>query len=286
MEQPFYVNAKQYHRIIQRREARENLEQSLKIARGRRPYLHESRHKHAMRRPRGQGGRFLTAAEIAERDQKLAEEQARNIQNGQGGTGSSSSLDGGISLSSGIIDTSISTSYHNRPKNKVNKSIAAAAPLPGNRSTIVNLSFSDNAIPNTHQSLSKNQQPPSYSSQSNNSSNSVQSKTYTDTNNNPNNSSGSSKFGSLQDQQHFLNSQNKSKTQLDTENPLSENDENLDQHGLPDGLVSASSQKVQVDQNVNSNNSMNKDVNNIKNNSTSDTNSNSNGTLNKSDDTH
>ena len=74
-ESPLYVNAKQFHRILKRRVARQRLEEALRLtSKGRKPYLHESRHKHAMRRPRGPGGRFLTADEVAA------------IESGQGGS--------------------------------------------------------------------------------------------------------------------------------------------------------------------------------------------------------
>jgi hypothetical protein len=70
-ESPLYVNAKQFHRILKRRVARQRLEEQLRLtSKGRKPYLHESRHNHAMRRPRGPGGRFLTAEEVAAMESK------------------------------------------------------------------------------------------------------------------------------------------------------------------------------------------------------------------------
>ncbi|KAK4523017.1 hypothetical protein GAYE_PCTG33G0907 [Galdieria yellowstonensis] len=76
-EAPVFVNAKQYHRILKRREARRRQlgQEAFTEKKLRRPYRHESRHRHAKNRQRGIGGRFLSKSETTESNHQQQSEE-------------------------------------------------------------------------------------------------------------------------------------------------------------------------------------------------------------------
>jgi len=71
-----YVNPKQLHRILKRREARQKLVEELgPSVRG--PYFNESRHNHAKTRPRGPGGRFLGKEEYKQKKKEDLKDKSK-----------------------------------------------------------------------------------------------------------------------------------------------------------------------------------------------------------------
>ena len=87
LDEPLLINFKQYERILKRREQRSKINAVPKFIKQKdkviikllyylfnfqQKYVHESRHKHAVKRERGKGGRFLSNKG---KDEKIEDEE-------------------------------------------------------------------------------------------------------------------------------------------------------------------------------------------------------------------